>query len=92
MGKTLVTKESLEELGFKPCCRFWIIESKDLIGSITYTEEITPKHELGDNSIDVERYYCVKLHNNKKQQEIRFFTHTLYVEDITAMKEMLMNS
>lgn len=89
MDKTLVTKEHLEELGFKPYCRFWILESKDLVGSITYTEEITPKHESGLNSIDVERYYCVKLHNNKKQQEIRFFTEVLYLEDMISVMKIL---
>ena len=88
MDKTLVTKEHLEELGFKPCGRFWILESKDLIGSITYTEEMTPKSEYGENSLDIERYYCVKLYN-KKKQEIRFFTEVLYVEDIMSMFEML---
>lgn len=89
MDKTLLTKEHLEELGFEPCARFWILESKDLVGSITYTEEITPKIESGLNSIDVERYYCVKLHNNKKQQEIRFFTGELYVEDIISVMKIL---
>lgn len=88
MAKTLATKEHLEELGFVPCCSFWILESKDLLGSITYTEEITPKKESSLNSIDVERYYCVKLHS-KEHQEVRFFTEELYVEDIIAMIEML---
>lgn len=88
MKKTLLTKEHLEKLGFKPCCRFWILESKDLLGTITYTEEITPKHDEGLNSLDTERYYCVKIHNRKKQ-EIRFFTETLYVEDITTIMEMI---
>ena len=88
MKKTLATKEHLEELGFKPFCRFWILESKDLIGSITYTEEMTPKHDSGLNSLDIERYYCIKLHNRKKQ-EVRFFTEELYVEDIMSMFEML---
>jgi hypothetical protein len=88
MDKTLVTKEHLEELGFTPCCRFWILESKDLVGTITYTEEVTPTHELGENSLDVKCYYCIKLHN-KKQQEVRFFTEKLYVEDIMSMFEML---
>ena len=90
MKKTLATKEHLEKLGFKPCCRFWILENKDLIGSITYTEEITPKNEYGESVIDTERYYCIKLHNRKKQ-EIRFFTETLYMEDIIAMIEILRN-
>lgn len=89
MDKTLLTKEHLEELGFTPCCRFWMLESKDLVGSITYTEEITPTHDLGLNSIDIERYYCVKLHNNKKKQEIRFFTGELYVEDIISVMKIL---
>lgn len=89
MDKTLVTKEHLEELGFKPCGRFWILESNDLIGSITYTEEMTPKSEYGENSLDIERYYCVKLHNNKKKQEIRFFTGELYVEDIISVMKIL---
>lgn len=89
MKKTLATKEHLEELGFNPCGRLWILESKDLLGSITYTEEITPKQEMGLNSIDTERCYCVKLHNNKKQQEIRFFTGCLYIEDITSMITIL---
>lgn len=84
MEKTLVTKERLEELGFTPCCSFWILESKDLVGTITYTEEVTPTHELGENSLDVKCYYCVKL-LNKKQQEVRFFTEKLYVEDILSM-------
>lgn len=88
MDKTLVTKEHLEELGFKPCGRFWILESKDLIGSITYTEEMTPKSEYGENSLDIERYYCIKLHNRKKQ-EIRFFTETIYVEDVISIMKML---
>lgn len=88
MDKTLLTKEHLEELGFTPCGRFWMLESKDLVGSITYTEEITPKHDSGLNSLDLERYYCVKLHN-KKQQEVRFFTEHLYIEDIMSMFEML---
>ena len=88
MKKTLVTKEHLEELGFKPCCSFWILESKDLMGTITFTEEIIPKHEKGLNSLDLERYYCVKL-LNKKQQEIRFFTEELYVEDITSVMKIL---
>lgn len=88
MKKTLATKEHLEELGFKPFGRFWILESKDLLGSITYTEEITPKHDSGLNSLDIERYYCIKLHNRKKQ-EVRFFTEELYVEDIMSMFEML---
>lgn len=90
MKKTLATKEDLEKLGFEPCCSFWILENKDLIGSITYTKEITPKSEYGVNSLDTERYYCIKLHNRKKQ-EIRFFTETLYVEDITSMIEILKN-
>lgn len=90
MKKTLLTKEHLEELGFKPCCRFWILESKDLVGSITYTEEITPQIEYGEKSIDTERYYCLKLYNNKKQ-EMRFFTEALYVEDITTIMEMMKN-
>ena len=81
MKKTLATKEHLEEIGFNPCGRFWIFESKDLLGSITYTEEMTPTHDL-------ERYYCVKLHN-KKKQEVRFFTEDLYIEDIMSMFEML---
>jgi hypothetical protein len=88
MKKTLATKEYLEELGFNPYYRFWIFESKDFVGSITYTEEITPNFEHGENSLDTERYYCIKLHNRKKQ-EIRFFTETLYVEDIMSMFEML---
>lgn len=88
MKKTLVTKEHLEELGFKPICRFWILESKDLVGSITYTEEITPKKEYGENSLDAERYYCIKLHNRKKQ-EVRFFTEELYVEDIISVMKIL---
>lgn len=88
MDKTLVTKEHLEELGFNPCGRFWILESKDLIGSITYTEEMTPKSEYGENSLDIERYYCIKLHNRKKQ-EIRFFTETIYVEDVISIMKML---
>ena len=88
MNKTLVTKEHLEKLGFKPCYSFWIFESKDFVGSITYTEEITPKSEDGENSLDIERYYCIKLHNRKKQ-EVRFFTEELYVEDIMSMFEML---
>lgn len=88
MKKTLATKEHLEELGFNPCSRFWILESKDLLGSITYSEETTHKQEMGLNSLDTERYYCIKLHNRKKK-EIRFFTETLYVEDIMSMFEML---
>ena len=88
MKKTLATKEHLEELGFKPCCRFWIFESKDFVGSITYTEEITPKFECGENSLDTERYYCIKLYNRKKQ-EIRFFTETIYVEDVISIMKML---
>lgn len=84
MKKTLATKEHLEAIGFTQCCRFWIFESKDFVGSITYTEEITPKFECGENSLDTERYYCIKLHNRKKQ-EIRFFTEELYVEDIIAI-------
>lgn len=66
MEKTLVTRERLEKLGFKPCCSFWNLESKDLLGSIT--EEVTPTHELGENSLDVKRYYCVKLHNKKNKK------------------------
>mgnify|MGYP003488735198 CR=1 FL=1 len=88
MEKILAKKEHLEELGFKPCCSFWILESKDLLGSITYTEEVTPIHESGENSLDVKCYYCVKLYN-KKQQEVRFFTEKLYVEDIISMMKML---
>lgn len=88
MEKTLVTKEHLEELGFEPICRFWILESKDLVGTITYTEEMTPKLEYGENSLDAERYYCIKLRNRKKQ-EIRFCTETLYVEDIISMISIL---
>lgn len=84
MEKTLVTKEHLEELGFTPCGRFWLLEDKYMCGSITYTEEITPKSEHGENYIDTERYYCIKLHNRKKQ-EIRFFTEELYVEDIITI-------
>lgn len=91
MKKTLATKEHLEELGFNPCGRFWILESKDLLGSITYTEEITPKQEMGLNSIEIERYYCIKLHKTPKK-EIRFFTDELYVEDIIVIIEMLKNN
>lgn len=90
MEKTLVTKEYLEELGFTPCGRFWLLENKNACGSLTYTEEITPKSEHGENSLDVERYYCLKLYNRKKQ-EIRFFTEVLYVEDITAIMELMKN-
>ncbi len=86
MEKILATKEHLEELGFAPYCSFWIFESKDFVGSIT--EEITPKSEDDENSLDIERYYCIKLHNRKKQ-EVRFFTEKLYVEDIKSMFEML---
>lgn len=90
MKKTLVTKEHLEELGFNPCGRFWLLEGKDLVGTITYTEEITPKKEYGENSLDAERYYCIKLHNRKKQ-EVLFFTEALYVEDITTIMEIMKN-
>ena len=31
MDKTLVTKEHLEELGFTPCGRFWILERSPLL-------------------------------------------------------------
>lgn len=90
MKKTFVTKEHLEELGFTPCGYFWILENKDMCGSLTYTEEITPKSEHGEKSLDTERYYCLKLRNRKKQ-EIRFFTEALYVEDITTIMEMMKN-
>lgn len=88
MKKTLATKEDLEELGFEPCCGFWVYENKDFVGIITYTEEMTPTHESGWNSLNLKRNYCVKL-RNKKQQEILFFTKKLYVEDIMWMLEML---
>ena len=88
MKKTLITQEKLKELGFTPCGRFWLLENKNACGSITYTEEIIPQSENGENSLDIERYYCLKLHNRKKQ-EIRFFTETLYVEDITTIMEMI---
>lgn len=88
MDKTLVTKEHLEELGFATCGRFWIFNSKDFDGSITYTEEVTPTHESGYNSLDFKCYYCVKL-RNKKRQEVRFFTEELYVEDIISMMKIL---
>lgn len=78
MEKTLVTKEHLEELGFEPYYRFWILESKDLEGSITYNEEI----------MDMERYYCVRL-LNRNNQEVRFFTEELYVEDIISVLNIL---
>lgn len=78
MEKTLVTKEHLEELGFEPYHRFWILESKDLEGSITYNEEI----------MNMERYYCVRL-LNRNNQEIRFFTEELYVEDIISVLNIL---
>lgn len=88
MNKTLATKEHLEELGFKPDSKFWIFESKDFVGSITYTKEMTPTHESGWNGLDLKHYYCIKL-LNKKQQEVRFFTEELYVEDMMSMFEML---
>lgn len=88
MDKTLVTKEHLEELGFKPCGRFWILENKVLQGSITYTEELTPIHGSGLNSLDFKCCCCVKL-RNKKRQEVRFFTEELYVEDIISMMKIL---
>lgn len=78
MEKTLVTKEHLEELGFEPYGRFWILESKDLEGSITYNEEI----------MNMERYYCVRL-LNRNNQEVRFFTEELYVEDIISVLNIL---
>lgn len=88
MKKTLITQEELKKLGFTPCGRFWLLENKNSCGSITYTERIIPKSENGENILDTERYYCVKLHN-KKQQEVRFFTEHLYIEDIMSMFEML---
>lgn len=90
MAKTLLTKEKIQEIGFAPCGRFWILNNKEMCGSLTYTEEITPQSEHGENSIDIERYYCLKLSNNKKQ-EMRFFTKALYVEDITTIMEMMKN-
>ena len=89
MNKTLLTKEKIQKLGFTPCGNFWLLEDKNMCGSITYTEEIIPQREYGENSLDIERYYCLKLHNRK--QEIRFFTETLYVEDVTTIMEMMMN-
>lgn len=62
-----------------------------MCGSITFAEEIIPKSEDGENSLDTKRYYCIKLRNMKKQ-EIRFFTEELYVEDIITIIGILKNN